>query len=137
MHSAPSRPTRPPVPALIATVLLAIAPVRLAYIAVTEVLDAEPWAVVPVVFCGLWALLVFGLWRGWRAAYVVAVVIAVLNTVSELAAGAAAVSPGADRVVDVTRVEDGVLTAAGLAASVLVLLLLVFSPRSRAYYARP
>lgn len=125
---------RPPTPAVVAIVLLALSPVHLAYNGVWHLLHGEPIGFIPFAFVALWVLVLRGLWQGGNGAYKIAIVIAVLVILSAFAAGAAIVVPWSDFTIDVDQLEAGVLSLTQLALGVAVLLLLL-GRRSRAFYA--
>ncbi|MFI5958094.1 hypothetical protein [Cryptosporangium sp. NPDC051539] len=126
---------RPPAPTIVAIVLLAILPVRLAFVTVGEVVGLDPWVAVPIVFLGLWTLLIVRLWRGGRIAYAFAVVATAFTIMSALTTALAPLVPELDDTGEIHGFVDTVPSITGLALALAVLALLVGSRQSRLFFA--
>lgn len=133
LHAAPTRP----VPVVVATVLLAVAAIRLVYLALALLFELEWVAVFPIGGLALWAWLLVKLWQGRRGAYVITVVGACLNIMSALAAGSGFFLPEQRDPNNPLGLMDGVLSVTRVGVALAVLLLLVASRQSRAFFARP
>ncbi|MFI5959805.1 hypothetical protein [Cryptosporangium sp. NPDC051539] len=125
---------RPPTPVIIALGLLVLAPIRLVWFAVEAALDGN-WiaAVLSAVFLPVWFLVLRGVWQGGRGAYVVAVVITILQIYAVF--GDATSDPDSSK--DAAgQLADNWPTLLPAALPIVALLLLVATRQSRAYYAR-
>ncbi|TQS43356.1 hypothetical protein [Cryptosporangium phraense] len=125
---------RPPTAVIIAFGLLVLAPIRLAWSAGEGALDGD-WiaAVVSAVFLSLWFLVLRGVWQGRHGAYVIAVVVTILQICAVY--DDASSDPGSSK--DAAgQLADNWPALLPAVLPFVALLLLVASRQSRAYYAR-